>query len=143
VGQAITNAAQLRWWFADILDYDQVQLEMAPGAELVFVPKSQYGELGTGRGTVTRFEKPSLLEYTWDSETLRWELAPDGAAGCRLVFTNIFDDRGFASAMGAGWHAGLERLEDFLAGHDPAQALLATAESAWQRLQADYAHALD
>ncbi len=143
VWRAITEVDQLRWWFAGILDYDRIRFELAPGSELAFVPKREYAQVGTGHGEVTRIEKPRLLEYTWGTETLRWELEPHGESGCRLVFTNIFDDRGFASAMGAGWHAALERLEDFLAGRDPDQSPLETDESAWQQLQTNYAQALD
>lgn len=143
VWRALTEVDQLRSWFAEILDYDKLRFELFPGAELAFVPKREHAEVGTSQGKVTRIEKPRLLEYTWGAEILRWELEPRGESECRLVFTNIFDDRGFASAMGAGWHAGLERLEDFLAGRDPDQSLLATDESAGQQLQARYARAMD
>jgi uncharacterized protein YndB with AHSA1/START domain len=67
----------------------------------------------TGHGKVVSCEPPSLLEYTWDDETLRWELSvADG--GCRLVFTNIVGDPATAAAVDGGWDLGLKRLADAL-----------------------------
>ncbi|MBN9739485.1 MULTISPECIES: SRPBCC domain-containing protein [unclassified Pseudonocardia] len=141
VWRALTQIEHLRWWFAEVLDYDQSRFDAALGAELGFVPTAEHAAIGTSHGRVTQVEAPTLLEYTWGSELLRWELEADGA-GCRLVFTNIFDDRGFAPAMGAGWHAGLERLHDYLDDRAPDQATLEIDPAAWERLQADYERAL-
>lgn len=141
VWQAITEVQRLREWFADVLDYDELRFRPALGAELVFVPKHAYAEIGTSTGQVTRIEEPRLLEYTWDTETLRWELAADGKSGCCLTFTNIFDDRDFAAAMAAGWHTGLQRLEGFLGGRAPHQRAPEHDEAAWRQLQTTYAEA--
>lgn len=141
VWHALTQLDHLRWWFAGILDYDRTRFVATVGAELAFVPTAEYAEFGVGHGVVTQVEPPRLLEYTWAGETLRWELSADGS-GCRLVFTNVFDDGGFASAMGAGWHAGLERLDDYLDGRDPARSTLEVDQTAWEQLQAEYDHAL-
>ncbi|MDF5757565.1 SRPBCC domain-containing protein [Spongiactinospora sp. TRM90649] len=105
-----------------------------PGAAIRFdMPDStaeRYGLTPGGPGTVShgqivRVEPPHLLEYTWDGETLRWELFPDdtdGTDGCRLVFTNVFDDRDTALPAAAGWHAGLETLAAELDGGPPARS---------------------
>jgi uncharacterized protein YndB with AHSA1/START domain len=135
VWRAITETDQLRAWFVQILDYDRLRFDLAPGAELAFVPKAEHEAMGIGHGRVTRFDPPNLLEYTWDSETLRWELEPDGDAACRLVFTNIFDDRGSGAALGAGWHAGLDLLEASLDGRE-------ADPPAWASLRADYERVL-
>jgi hypothetical protein len=45
-----------------------------------------------------------------------WELEPDGDTGCRLLFTNIVEDRGTAAAVAPGWHAGLDNLAALLDG---------------------------
>lgn len=135
VWRAITETDQLRAWFVRILDYDRLQFDVGPGAELVFVPKPEHEAMGIGHGKVTRFDPPNLLEYTWDSETLRWELEPDGDAACRMVFTNIFDDRDSGAALGAGWHAGLDLLAASLDGREADQP-------AWASLQAGYERAL-
>ncbi len=141
VWQAITELAQLREWFADVLDYDKLQFRAVPGAPLAFVPKPQYAEIGTSSGEITGIEELRLLEYTWDTETLRWELDPDGESGCHLVFTDIFDDRDFASAMAAGWHTGLQRLEDFLDGRVADETAPEHDEAAWQQLRNTYTEA--
>ncbi|AWS43487.1 SRPBCC family protein [Streptosporangium sp. 'caverna'] len=135
VWRAITETDQLRAWFVQILDYDRLRFDLGPGARLVFVPKAEHEAMGIGYGQVTRFDPPNLLEYTWDSETLRWELEPDGDAACRMVFTNIFDDRDSGTSLGAGWHAGLDLLEASLDGREANQP-------AWESLQADYERAL-
>jgi uncharacterized protein YndB with AHSA1/START domain len=131
VWRAITETDQLRAWFVQILDYDRFRFEPAPGGAIEFV--STAGE--TGHGEFIQVDPPRLLEYTWDSEILRWELEPDGD-GCRLIFTNIFDDRPSAASLGAGWHAGLELLASLLDGRR-------AGEPAWERLHADYERALD
>lgn len=134
VWRAITEIDHLRVWFVAILDYDRSSLAFADGAALAFVPRAA-PELPTGHGHVTRFDPPRLLEYTWDSELLRWELEADGADGCLLVFTNIVDERGTATAVAPGWHAGLDNLTALLAGHDSDRV-------DWERLQDEYARAL-
>lgn len=106
VWRALTEIDELRSWFVEILDYDRSRLVFAEGASLEFAAK---GDLPTGHGRVTACDPPSLLEYTWDEETLRWELAPSGA-DCLLVFTNTLPDRDTADAVEPGWRAGLDQL---------------------------------
>ncbi|UJW29158.1 SRPBCC domain-containing protein [Saccharothrix sp. AJ9571] len=110
VWRALTERDELRVWFVQILDYDRSRLEFTEGAELAFVPKS--GDTGTG--TVVRADRPRLLEYTWDGETLRFELAAEGEHACVLVFTNVLDDRETGSAVAPGWEAGLDLLAESL-----------------------------
>lgn len=105
VWRAMTTAAELRTWFVEILDYGRSELTFTPGAALTFVA----GEHPDGHGAVLTCEPPTLLEYTWDDEILRWELRPDGD-GCVLVFTNVLADRDTAAAVAPGWHEGLEKL---------------------------------
>ena len=134
VWRALTETAQLQGWFVEILDYERSDLHFGEGAELTFVAKPEH-DLPVGHGEVTRFEPPRLLEYTWDTEILRWELEPDGDTGCRLCFTNVLDDRGTAVTVAPGWHAGLDSLAAFLDGRQ-------VDWSGWEQLQEDYARAL-
>ncbi|MFC4588790.1 SRPBCC family protein [Sphaerisporangium corydalis] len=134
VWRAITETERLREWFVQILDYDRLEFDLAPGAELTFVPKAEHAAMGTGHGTVTRFDPPDLLEYTWDSETLRWELTPEGDS-CRMVFTTIFGERESGPALGSGWHIGLDLLAASLDGRD-------ADRHAWESLPADYERVL-
>ncbi len=106
VWRAITEVGELREWFVEILDYERSRLTFEPGADLAFVAR----EGPAGRGRVVACEPPALLEYTWDTETLRFELTEDGPAATVLIFTNIVDDRGTAAAVEPGWGTGLDRL---------------------------------
>lgn len=109
VWRALTSPEELRRWFVEILDYDRSTLTFTPDAELTFVAAG----LPAGHGHVLRCTPPTLLEYTWDAETLRWELsAADG--GCHLVFTNTVPDPATATAVDPGWGTGLKRLADAL-----------------------------
>jgi uncharacterized protein YndB with AHSA1/START domain len=119
---ALTVREHLRAWFVEILDYERSDLDFHAGAGLTFVPRAGL-DLPVGRGTVTACDPPRLLEYTWDDETLRWELTPDGPDGCRLVFVNTVPDADTARAVAPGWGQGLDRLAADLAAHpDPARA---------------------
>jgi uncharacterized protein YndB with AHSA1/START domain len=119
VWRALTDPEHLRAWFPASVDMD-----LTPGAKLQFepVPKAQarHGlsdEDMTSYGEMTTAEPPRLLEYTWSGEILRWELEPT-ADGCRLRFTDVFDDRAIAADDGAGWHVALEALGTALDGRD-------------------------
>ena len=112
VWRALTERDELRTWFVQILDYDRSRLEFTEGAELAFVATS--GPIGAG--TVVRADRPRLLEYTWDGETLRFELTADGEHACTLVFTNIVDGPETGSAVAPGWEAGLDLLAAHLDG---------------------------
>jgi uncharacterized protein YndB with AHSA1/START domain len=134
VWRAITDVAQLRSWFVEILDYDRSQLQFAAGARLTYVPKGDL-DLPADHGEVIRFKPPRLLEYTWGTEVLRWELSPDGDTGCRLVFTNIGDNPGTAAAVAPGWHIGLDKLAALLDGD-------AGYEPPWDQIQQAYVRSL-
>jgi uncharacterized protein YndB with AHSA1/START domain len=134
VWRAITDVGQLRAWFVEILDYDRSHLEFAAGARLTYVPKGDL-DRPPDHGKVVRFEPPRLLEYTWGTEVLRWELSPDGNSGCRLVFTNIVDELGTAAAVAPGWHIGLDKLSALLDGD-------ASYEPPWDQIQQAYARSL-
>jgi uncharacterized protein YndB with AHSA1/START domain len=109
VWRALTSAEELRRWFVEILDYDRSVLDFTQGATLTFLADG----FPAGEGKVLVADPPSLLEYTWDTETLRWELTEDGD-GCRLVFTNVVADAATAAAVDEGWDLGMKRLADAL-----------------------------
>jgi uncharacterized protein YndB with AHSA1/START domain len=117
VWRALTDTDHLRTWFPAVVTFD-----LTPGAKLRFDPTTEQrrrfglADHDTATGEIIAVEPPYLLEYTWDREVLRWELTPDGDSGCRLVFTNVFDDPDLAASAGAGWHAGLEVVEAQLDG---------------------------
>jgi uncharacterized protein YndB with AHSA1/START domain len=111
VWRAITEPEHLRAWFPT-----EIHGERAAGAALRFVFPGGEGPPLDGR--MLAFDPPSLLEFLWGEETLRFELAPDGD-GTRLTLVNTFDEQGKAARDAAGWHSCLDLLERRLAGEQP------------------------
>jgi Activator of Hsp90 ATPase homolog 1-like protein len=64
---------------------------------------------------VTRAEAPSLLEYSWGSDNLRWELAAEGD-GTRLTLRHAVEDEDWVPKVAAGWHLCLVVAERLLDG---------------------------
>jgi uncharacterized protein YndB with AHSA1/START domain len=111
VWRAITDPEHLHAWFPARVDGERRQ-----GAALRFV--FEHDEGPTTDGTVTVYDPPSVFEFTWGVETLRFELTPD-EGGTLLVFVNTFDELGKAARDAAGWHYCLELLGYDLAGEQP------------------------
>jgi uncharacterized protein YndB with AHSA1/START domain len=120
VWRAITESEHLHHWFpADIVG------ERVPGAELRFVfwPETveQAGDeveaVGVPLddpslpGRLITWEPPRLLELTWDTEQLRFDLDPvDGGTRLRLtVRASEPGPRGYQSTA-AGYHVCLDAL---------------------------------
>ena len=106
VWRALTEADDLAAWFPD-----GVRGEWRVGARLTFGST----HVGTFLGEVLRCEPPVLLEYTWGTDVLRWEIEPT-TAGCALTLLDTFPEQGKAARDGAGWHACLDALAARLAG---------------------------
>jgi uncharacterized protein YndB with AHSA1/START domain len=89
--------------------------------------------------TVRRVEAPSLLEYTWGDDLLRWELEPNGD-GTRLTLRHTVRTPGMADQVAAGWHLCFDQLEE-VAGGRPVAAIRGQAamEHGWESLRARYA----
>lgn len=68
-------------------------------------------------GTITRVDRPHLLEYETDSFGLmRWELREQDG-GCLLTFSSTLDaPEEMLTQMLAGWHQHLDGLNEALAG---------------------------
>jgi uncharacterized protein YndB with AHSA1/START domain len=92
--------------------------------------------------TVRRAEAPTLLEYTWGSSLLRWELAPTGS-GTRLTLTQTVDDPDLVPKVAAGWHLCLVVAEHLLDGQ-PIEPIRGEAAYGygWQELHDAYAERL-
>jgi uncharacterized protein YndB with AHSA1/START domain len=111
VWRAITEPEHLAVWFPS-----DIEGERTTGAKLRFVFRN--GEGSPIDGEMLACDPPSLLEFVWGDETLRFELRPtDG--GTELTFLNTFDEKGKAARDGAGWHACLDVLECVVAGDAP------------------------
>jgi uncharacterized protein YndB with AHSA1/START domain len=112
VWRSITQAEHLAAWFPA-----EIHGERAVGARLTFVFANDEGP--TTEGEMLAFDPPTLLEYRWGEETLRFELEPAGDGGTRLTFVNTFDELGKAARDAAGWHTCLDVLGHHLAGEQP------------------------
>jgi uncharacterized protein YndB with AHSA1/START domain len=109
VWRAITEPEHLRAWFPD-----GIKGEWQVGATLTF-GSPQAGEF---TGEVVAVEPPRLLEYTWGTDRLRFEIEPTGD-GCMLTLFDTIDELGKAARDGAGWQVCLEDLVARLDRADP------------------------
>lgn len=130
VWRAITEPEHLAAWFPA-----EMHGERAAGAQLTFVFSE--GEGPDTEGEMIAFDPPSLLEYRWGEETLRYELEPEGG-GTVLTFVNTFDEVGKAARDAAGWHACLDVLDYHLDGQQPPWGPM----ERWQEVHAVYVEEL-
>jgi uncharacterized protein YndB with AHSA1/START domain len=109
VWAALTNPAQLREWAPFIADRDlsstgDATLTMIDGATAEDLPAS-----------VSRAEPPTLLEYAWGADLLRWELTATDP-GTRLTLRHTVQSRDWVPKVAAGWHLCLVVAEHLLDG---------------------------
>ncbi|HEX2027692.1 MAG TPA: SRPBCC family protein [Nitriliruptorales bacterium] len=121
VWRALTEPDDLAAWFPA-----SIQGAWQPGATLRFTfrdPDEAAEVLGVDEapvldGRVIAYEPYTRLEYTWEEDTLRFDLEPDGD-GTILRLTVTFDEIGRAARDAAGWHECLDLLAHRLAGERP------------------------
>jgi uncharacterized protein YndB with AHSA1/START domain len=97
VWAALTEPAQLAAWAPYTTDRD---LGTVGAATLTMIDGETEVPLDS---QVLRAEPPTLLEYGWGSDVLRWELAPTGT-GTRLTLRHTLADRDDVPKVAAGWH---------------------------------------
>jgi len=91
---------------------------------------------------VHRVDANRLLEYTWDTDVLRWELEPV-AAGTRLTLRHTVADPAWITKVAAGWHICIDVLARFLDGQPVGRIAGEEAKQyGWARLNAEYADRL-
>lgn len=132
VWQALTDPASLREWAP--FDADRNLASVGPVTlSTVGTPTPQISET-----SVTRADAPSVLEYRWGENDMRWTLEPL-AAGTRLtLWHNI--DRGFIAMGAAGWHICLDVLDRLVADEPIGRIVGAEAmQFGWPRLNTEYA----
>lgn len=110
VWRALTEPEDLAAWFPTTIEGKR-----AAGAALRFV--FPHGEGPTLTGEIITYEPPTLLEYRWGEDTLRFEVRADGE-GSVLTFLNTFGPLGRAARDAAGWHVCLDLLGNHLTGED-------------------------
>ena len=135
VWAALTEPEQLLAWAPFTAGRDLG----ATGAATLTMIDGVDGERTDLAATVTRAEPPTLLEYTWGTDELRWELAPSGG-GTRLTLRHTVAAEGIVPKVAAGWHLCFDVAEHLLAG-DPVPTVRGQAamEYGWQDLHDRYA----
>ena len=111
VWAALTDPAQLREWSPFRSDRDlgavgEATLTMSGGDDSEQLP-----------AVVQRAEKPTVLEYTWGDDLLRWDLSATDS-GTRLMLRHTVAGREWVPKTAAGWHICLDVAERLLDG-DP------------------------
>jgi uncharacterized protein YndB with AHSA1/START domain len=132
VWQALTDPAHLAQWAP--FDADRSLAQAGPvKLTTVGAPTPQVSETA-----VRRAEAPTLLEYGWGGNELRWQLEPAGGGTRLTLWHNI--DRRFIAWGAAGWHVCFDVLERLLAGQPLGRIVGADAMKfpAWQRLVSEY-----
>lgn len=109
VWTALTDPDQLREWTPYTADRD---LSRVGEATLTMIDDDSSDDLPA---SVLHAEAPTLLEYTWGTDVLRWELAAVGS-GTRLTLRHTIDDREWVPKVAAGWHICLVVAERLLDG---------------------------
>jgi uncharacterized protein YndB with AHSA1/START domain len=133
VWAALTEPGQLERWAPftaerSLAEPGDLRLTMIDGPATVDLP-----------ATVTAAEEPTLLEYSWGGDLLRWDLAPAGN-GTRLTLRHRVAGRADLARAAAGWHLCLDVAEHLLAG-DPVPPVRGrdALDHGWQALHDDYA----
>jgi uncharacterized protein YndB with AHSA1/START domain len=133
VWAALTDPGRLDQWApftaaGDLSLVGETTLTMVDGSDRTDLP-----------ATVLRAEAPTLLEYTWGDNLLRWELTPaDG--GTRLTLRHTVAKHDEAPMVAAGWHLCVAVLARLLAG-DPVGVIRGQDATAygWADLREGYA----
>lgn len=112
VWKALTEPDELRRWFPDQVHVDEWKV----GSKMQF--KDANARIEPFEGEVLAYDPPSVLEFRWGTDVIRFEVAPRGE-GCVLTLTDTIDEVGKAARDGAGWHVCLDALEGVLSGTKP------------------------
>lgn len=132
VWQALTDPNELREWAP--FDADRNLATVGPAnLTTVGTPTPHVTE-----GRVKRAEPPTLLEFNWGENDMRWELEPRGDGTRLTLWHNI--GRKFIAMGAAGWHICFDVL-DHLLDEKPLGRIVAgdAMNFGWHRLHAEYA----
>ncbi len=133
VWATLTEPARVGEWAPYTVDRD---LGTVGDATLTMIDGETPQDLKT---TVLRAERPTLLEYTWGTDLLRWELAATDS-GTRLTLRHTVADRDWVPKVAAGWHLCLDVAEHLLDGHPIAPIRgMDALNYGWEKLNDAYA----
>ena len=132
VWEALTDPAHLREW----APYDSDRSLGKVGTATLTTVGAPQPHVTEAR--ITRADAPSVLEFNWGGQDIRWELKPLGAKGTRLTLWHNIDRRYIAMGA-AGWHICLDVMQRALDGHPVGRIVGPDAmKFGWQRLNAEY-----
>ena len=136
VWAALTEPEQLHEWSPFTADRN---LSTVGDAVLTMIDGDTREELAA---VVSRAERPTLLEYTWGADRVRWELSAVGS-GTRLTLRHTVGDEDFVPKAAAGWHICLAVAERLLDG-DPVGPIRGenARNHGWDELHDAYAEKL-
>jgi uncharacterized protein YndB with AHSA1/START domain len=136
VWDALTEQSQVGEWAPFTSDRD---LDAPGDATLTMIDGDVSEELPA---KVLRAERPTLLEYSWGDDRLRWELAPADSA-TKLTLRHTIADRDFVPKAAAGWHLCIDVMEHLLDG-EPVGPIRGrdAMNHGWQELHDAYASVL-
>ena len=134
VWEALTDPQHLREWAPFEVDGSLAEAGSTVRLSVANSPKPIVSET-----TVTRADRPRVLEYNWGDKNLRWELESLNDGTRLTLWHNI--DRGFIAWGAAGWHICFDVLDRFLFGQPIGRIAGADAlKHGWQRLVNEYAN---
>ena len=136
VWTALTDPDQLRQWSPYTADRD---LGSIGEAVLTMIDGDQSQDLPA---SVNRAEPPTLLEYTWGNDVVRWELEATDI-GTRVTLRHTVQDMESIPKATAGWHICLDVAERLLDGNPIGPIVGQDAINyGWQELHDIYAEKL-
>ena len=132
VWQALIDPEQLREWAP-------FEVDGSLGKTGTTVKLTTVGAPYVSDTTVTRADRPKLLEYNWGDKDLRWELEPTDGGTRLTLWHNI--DRRYISMGAAGWHICFDVMDRLLDGAPIGRLVAGDALKfdGWQRLHTEYA----
>jgi uncharacterized protein YndB with AHSA1/START domain len=104
VWTAVTDPLEMRSWFPTRIEIDEWKV----GASLVH--HFDEHDIGPLSGTVLEWDPPHRVSFTWDVDTITFNLTPAPDGGTVFVLTEQLSAER-ASRNAAGWESCLDRLE--------------------------------
>jgi uncharacterized protein YndB with AHSA1/START domain len=137
VWAALTDPAQLNEWSPFTSDRD---LGRVGDATLTMIDGDTSEAMAS---SVLVAEPPTVLEYTWGDDVVRWELARSGD-GTRLTLRHAVGQRDLLAKVAAGWHLCLLVAEHLMDGQAVGPIRGEDAKRhGWDALHDAYAQELD
>lgn len=134
VWDALTDPDELREW----APFDPDRNLGTPGPATLTMAG---GDEEKTPAMISRAERPHLLEYTWGTDLLRWELEPT-SSGTRLTLRHTVESRPWLPKVAAGWHICFDTMDAYLSGRPVGRIVGPGAKQWWEPLNAEYARQL-